>query len=273
MLILKAIIELVMVLLLVRLLIPPNEARFHPIYRLMYRVTDPVLTPSRYITRTALQGVLVTVVALVVLRGALYTWVAPVPFAPAVGASFLELFQLLFQAYVVMWVISALAGRGYGTPAIHLMARAFLPVDAVLGRLGVPRRHFLLASFLLLWVLYAILSDAVQSILILQDMPSPVSVARSLGAGLLVVLGLFPFPGFFSVVLIVGALLSWVSPDPRNPIVQTIYGITEPLLAPFRRFLPNLGGIDLSPILALLAFQFLGGMAQQLVAEVLRELK
>jgi len=58
-------------------------------------------------------------------------------------------------------------------------------------------------------------------------------------------------------LIIIRALLSWVNPDPYNPIVRFLYGITEPVLARIRRFLPPLGGIDLSPLVAILAIVFL----------------
>ena len=59
-------------------------------------------------------------------------------------------------------------------------------------------------------------------------------------------------------LIIIRALLSWVNPDPYNVIVQFIYKVTEPLLAPFRRLFPAYSiGIDLSPIFALLAIWFL----------------
>ena len=59
-------------------------------------------------------------------------------------------------------------------------------------------------------------------------------------------------------LIIIRALLSWVNPDPYNVIVQFIYKVTEPLLAPFRRLIPAYSiGIDLSPIFALLAIWFL----------------
>lgn len=59
-------------------------------------------------------------------------------------------------------------------------------------------------------------------------------------------------------LIIVRALLSWVSPDPYNMIVQFLYKVTEPMLAPFRRLVPAYAiGIDLSPIFALLAIWFL----------------
>ena len=56
-------------------------------------------------------------------------------------------------------------------------------------------------------------------------------------------------------IVIIAALISWVNPDPRNPIVRALWGITEPIFRPFRRLLPpsRTGGIDLSPILVLLA--------------------
>ncbi len=60
-------------------------------------------------------------------------------------------------------------------------------------------------------------------------------------------------------IVIVSAVLSWVSPDPYNPIVRIIYNLTEPVFNWVRRALPFtlLGGIDLSPIIVLLVIQFL----------------
>ena len=59
-------------------------------------------------------------------------------------------------------------------------------------------------------------------------------------------------------LIIIRALLSWVSPDPYNPIVRFLYKTTEPMLAPFRRFIPAYSiGIDLSPLFALLVIWFL----------------
>jgi len=60
-------------------------------------------------------------------------------------------------------------------------------------------------------------------------------------------------------LVIIAAVISWVSPDPRNPIVQFLYRTTEPILRPFRRLLPpsRTGGIDLSPILVILLILFI----------------
>lgn len=58
-------------------------------------------------------------------------------------------------------------------------------------------------------------------------------------------------------IIIARAILSWVNPDPYNPIVQFLYKATEPLLHKIRRILPNMGGIDISPIVVLVAIMFL----------------
>ena len=50
-------------------------------------------------------------------------------------------------------------------------------------------------------------------------------------------------------VIIARALISWVNPDPWNPIVQFLERATEPVLAPIRRRLPSFGGLDISPII------------------------
>lgn len=73
----------------------------------------------------------------------------------------------------------------------------------------------------------------------------------------------------FMWIIIARAILSWVNPDPYNPIVRFIHNITEPVLHQIRKRLPlNFGGIDFSPILVLLAVIFL----QQFVVQSLYEL-
>ncbi len=62
---------------------------------------------------------------------------------------------------------------------------------------------------------------------------------------------------FYSWIVIARALISWVNPDPWNPIVQFLTRATEPVLAPIRRRLGLGMGIDLSPLIAIAAIWFL----------------
>lgn len=59
-------------------------------------------------------------------------------------------------------------------------------------------------------------------------------------------------------VIIIRALISWVNPDPYNPIVQFLQRATEPVLRPLRKLVPaHRLGIDLSPLIAILIIMFL----------------
>jgi YggT family protein len=62
---------------------------------------------------------------------------------------------------------------------------------------------------------------------------------------------------FYTWVLIARAVLSWVNPDPYNPIVQFLYKITEPVLDPIRQRMGYGMGMDLSPMVVLLIIMFL----------------
>ena len=59
-------------------------------------------------------------------------------------------------------------------------------------------------------------------------------------------------------IIIARALLSWVNPDPYNPIVRFLVRVTEPVLRPIRQRLPTMSmGLDLSPMVVMLAIYFL----------------
>jgi YggT family protein len=61
----------------------------------------------------------------------------------------------------------------------------------------------------------------------------------------------------YFILIIVAVILSWFGPRARHPIVPLIHQLTQPVLRPFRRLIPPIAGIDLSPLFALIAIQFL----------------
>lgn len=75
---------------------------------------------------------------------------------------------------------------------------------------------------------------------------------------------------FLYLVLIFQAVISWVNPDPFNPIVRILHAITDPVLTRIRARAPwlTMGGIDFSPLVALLVLLFL----DQFVVETLSDL-
>ena len=70
----------------------------------------------------------------------------------------------------------------------------------------------------------------------------------------------------YSFVLLARVLISWLQIDPYNPIVQILYRLTEPLLAPIRRLLPQTGAIDFSPIVGFIVIR----LAEEIAVSILR---
>ncbi|MBI4824263.1 MAG: YggT family protein [Nitrospirae bacterium] len=58
-------------------------------------------------------------------------------------------------------------------------------------------------------------------------------------------------------IIIIRALISWVNPDPYNPLVRALHAVTEPVLRPIRRAIGFGVGIDISPMIIILAILFL----------------
>ena len=58
-------------------------------------------------------------------------------------------------------------------------------------------------------------------------------------------------------LVLIRVIISWVNPTANNPMMMVIYQVTEPIMAPFRRIIPPIGGLDLSPIVLIVGLQFL----------------
>ena len=70
-------------------------------------------------------------------------------------------------------------------------------------------------------------------------------------------------------IIIARAVISWVNPDPRNPIIRFLNTVTEPVLYRIRRLLPiSFGGIDFSPIIVLLVIIFVQSFLVRSLAEM-----
>lgn len=64
--------------------------------------------------------------------------------------------------------------------------------------------------------------------------------------------------GIYIWVVIIAALITWVNPDPSNPIVQILRRLTDPVYSFIRRYIPTtISGIDLSPIIVIIGLQFI----------------
>ena len=64
----------------------------------------------------------------------------------------------------------------------------------------------------------------------------------------------------YSLVVLGAVVISWIQLPPSNPIATFLLAMTEPLLAPIRRVLPDMGGLDFSPLVLLFGLRILRGL-------------
>ena len=72
----------------------------------------------------------------------------------------------------------------------------------------------------------------------------------------------------YKYILLASVIISWVNADPYNPVVRFLHQVTDPVLNRIRRFLPAMGGFDLSPMVLIFAIIFL----QSFLVPTLRQL-
>ena len=65
--------------------------------------------------------------------------------------------------------------------------------------------------------------------------------------------------------IIAEAVLSWIQPDPRNTLVRLLHKISDPILGPLDRLIPPLGGLNITPLIAIVLLQFIQNLLPRLL--------
>jgi YggT family protein len=75
--------------------------------------------------------------------------------------------------------------------------------------------------------------------------------------------------GIYIWVVIIAALITWVQPNPYNPIVQFLWNVTEPVYRWIRRYIPTqFGGFDIAPIILILGLEFLQILISNIISSL-----
>lgn len=162
----------------------------------------------------------------------------------------------LLVLLVVLRVLLQLARANFHNPICQLLYKASNPVLMPLRRVIPSWRRLDIAGVVLAWLL--LLIERALTFALLGSVP---------GFGGLALIALADLLGFtlilLLVLIIVRAILSFVGSDSRHPVVPLVIQLTEPVLGPIRRRLPTPGGIDFSPIVAILAIALLRALLVQ----------
>lgn len=163
------------------------------------------------------------------------------------------LIETLFGLYIAVVVIRFLlqwVRADFYNPISQFVVRVTTPVLRPLRRLIPGYGGLDTASLVLAWGLKAIELALLSLVLGLGRNP--------LGALLWAIPALVSlFLSLFLFAVLIRVLLSWVNPDPYNPGVALLDRVTEPLMRPARRVLPPIAGVDLSPMLVIIALMLL----------------
>jgi len=156
----------------------------------------------------------------------------------------------LYLLIVLMRFILQLVRANFYNPLCQFVVKATQPLLKPLRRV-IPSLFGLDMSSLVLALLLQILLFVV--VLMLNGYQA--FTVLLLPWALIGIFSLFLKILFWS--MIISVILSWVAPGSRSPGAELVYQITEPVLAPFRRLIPNLGGLDISPIFAFIAIELI----------------
>jgi YggT family protein len=249
----STIIDIYIILLFVRFFLRDNE-RYDAVFGMVYKATDPAVGPLGTALRIGRANLapLLLILVLLLVKGMVWGSI------PRTLQSFAN---TLFQLYVLIIIIISGFREFYINPIANFGQRIVNPVRAVAANFSRQIVTVNILSVLLLVIAHTLIT------LLLNNMlggigPLPVKSAILYSLGLMINL-----TGFFTIVIIVNALMSWVSPDPSNPVVQLITLISAPIIEPVRRVIPPLGGmVDISPIIAILALQVANAVGHSVLA-------
>ena len=149
----------------------------------------------------------------------------------------------IYLLIMLMRFVLQLVLADFYNPISQFLVRATNPLVVPLRRVLPARGRFDPASLILAIVIQLI---GIVAVLLMNGFSLP-SVSLMLAWSVIAVIGLLVKIYFFALLAMI--ILSWVAPGVSSPASHLMHQITEPVLAPFRRALPPMGGLDFSPIL------------------------
>ncbi|EKG43332.1 hypothetical protein Pav013_0347 [Pseudomonas syringae pv. avellanae str. ISPaVe013] len=157
----------------------------------------------------------------------------------------------LYLLIVLLRFVLQLVRANFYNPLCQFIVRATQPLLKPLRRI-IPSLFGLDMSSLVLAIIVQMILMALTLLLMFGTTGDPLHL---LLWSIISVTALFLKIFFFA--LIISVILSWVAPGSHNPGAELVNQICEPALAPFRKIVPNLGGLDISPILVFLVLKLL----------------
>jgi YggT family protein len=173
---------------------------------------------------------------------------------------FIFLIDTIFSIYIAIMLLRFIlqhVGADFYNPISQFAVKLTQPLVSVARRFIPSVKKIDVATLVLVLMLILI-----KTLLIFSIAGYPINVAQLLIKSLYDLVSL-SFD-IFIVALFVQAILSWVNPDPHHPVSRLLYSLTLPVLRPIKKYVPPVGGIDLSTLVALIGLMFIKRLVLQL---------
>ncbi len=178
------------------------------------------------------------------------------------------LVSIIFEIYVFAILIRFLlqwVRADFYNPISQMLVKitnpALLPLRKIIPGWGGIDVAAIVLAILLTMIEYALL-------LIMHGGVVGVVSLALLSLAMVLKLSIYIFIGCIFVLVI----FSWVNPNPHNPIIPLIHQLCRPVLAPFQRIIPSLGGLDLSPIIAIITLNLCLRLPVAMLIDVARSI-
>ncbi len=248
------------IVLLFRFISTQQELTFNPIGRVVATLTNPLINAVK-VKKAQEKTFIILMIFTLVMIGSLSSVVFLAGNQNAYNvffvsvSNFVAFFMIFIMASVLVGSLVSIGSAGlYVTYFFRIampwvkLTRTFIPISSgaiVVATIPIIFLVFLSFQFLLLLLSYTLTSASFTVVVVFKQ------------AFIVSIIGISTLFSYAAWLIVVRALMSWVSPDPRNVVVQLIYGLTEPILAPFRRLVPPIGIIDLSAMVAIFLLFFI----------------
>jgi len=266
---LQSIVKFYLVVLIFRTNMTRQELYFNPLGKLVGKMTDPVLEKAFKLTKKNADSILPIFIFLAfVIDGLIIFMLSSLSIHMAMITGAADMLTFLMMFYIVSVILGSFAGNSQMTHYAMFfhrigsfwvkLTRTFIPVKG--------NAVVILAALVIFLVFTALNTAAVMGFQYFSSGIDPQQALKTaVRTDIYSVVGLLDI---FVWLIIIRALLSWVSPDPRNPIVQLIVSLTDPITEPFRKIIPNIGPIDISPMILIFVVYFIKTIIIRLVGMI-----
>lgn len=260
--IISVLIKSYIIVLFFRKAMTRQELYFNPLGKFVAKMTDPLFEKTFKLTKKTADRLMIVFILLgAAINGAMMSVIESADFVPSMYFAVTDMMLFLMTFYIICVILGVFAGNiqmSYYAMYFNRLASTWIKFT----RKIIPiKSNFIVIPTIILVLAFFTLINGVVTLLAQYGNPMTSASAGFIAALMMslkaALISLSSLLTIYIWIIIIRSLMSWLSPDPRNPIVQMIQSITDPVMEPFRRIIPPLGPIDISPMILILFLYFL----------------